>query len=360
MNHLETNFQNNTSKHFKPRNSYFAALNTADGFQSRFDEIFSGVKRIIILKGGPGTGKSTLIRSVGAEAENREIKVEYFFCSSDSNSLDGVLIGDNNLAVIDGTSPHCVDPKIPGVRDEIINLGQFWNSSLLRDSSGDIEKYLKDIQRGYANVYESMKIARSAENLAEDLVFRHTDFEKLDYAAERIVRTFHADFTDVRYRGLSALGTRGYAFFDSYERRATEIYSFRDKHRMSHVFLDKIKEKLSLKKVGFDYSVSPIYCSTDGIFVRDRSIAFVAKECENDKVINMGRFISKSISAERDEIKRLRAISSHAIAFAEKKLSEIGELHDSLEKIYINAMDFKEMNKLTRKLLISIFKNQVT
>jgi Mrp family chromosome partitioning ATPase len=50
---------------------FFAAANTEMGFRSLFDEIFAPEKfrRIYILKGGPGTGKSTLMRNLGAVAE---------------------------------------------------------------------------------------------------------------------------------------------------------------------------------------------------------------------------------------------------------------------------------------------------
>ena len=43
---------------------YFAAANTESGFFSLFDEVFSPehLRRIYILKGGPGTGKSTHTR----------------------------------------------------------------------------------------------------------------------------------------------------------------------------------------------------------------------------------------------------------------------------------------------------------
>ena len=39
---------------------YFAAVNSSRGFISFFDNIFAGRDRLYIIKGGPGTGKSTL------------------------------------------------------------------------------------------------------------------------------------------------------------------------------------------------------------------------------------------------------------------------------------------------------------
>ncbi len=339
-------------------NSYFAALNTSSGFISNFDEIFSSAKKTIILKGGPGTGKSTLIRAVASEAQNRDMSVEYFYCSSDTNSLDGVLIGNGEIAIIDGTSPHAVDPKIPGVKDEIVNLGEFWNSCVLKDSSHEIKYYLDTISSLYKNVYDAMSIAASAEKLIEKLVLRHTDLEKMNLAAERIARLYSTDRLQVRRRGISAFGVHGYILLNSYEKRADEIYTFRDRYSLSHIFLDMLKEKFEQRLVGFDYSRSPIFNQTDALLLRGENVAFLPVANDPSRIINTERFILKSISAEKDEIKQLRIISSTALRIAEKKLSCIGELHDELEEIYIGAMDFKDLGAFTKRLLVSIFKNQ--
>ena len=45
---------------------YFAAANSAYGFHNSFCEIFSPDKlqRVYIIKGGPGTGKSYLMKNI--------------------------------------------------------------------------------------------------------------------------------------------------------------------------------------------------------------------------------------------------------------------------------------------------------
>ena len=340
------------------KNAYFAASNTAKGFVYDFEEIFRPCKKILILKGGPGTGKSTLIRAIAAEAVNRDTRVEYFYCSSDTNSLDAVIIGDSDIAVIDGTSPHIIDPKIPGVKEEIINLGQFWDSGVLKESSCDIRYYLDKISTLYKQVYDSMAVASSADSLSEKLVLRHTDIEKMSSAAERIVRSYSSDAFPIRARRVSAFGVHGYTLLNSYERRAEDIYTFRDRWGVSHLFLDLIKEKLEKKGVGFDFSRSPIFDKTDAILLRSEGVAFLPVASNVGKIINTERFIRSSIAVEKEDIKQLRLISSASVKMAEKKLSVIGELHDELEKIYISAMDFKELGSFTRRILISLFKNQ--
>lgn len=340
------------------KNSYFAASNTAGGFVYDFEEIFRPCKKILILKGGPGTGKSTLIRSIASEAVNRDMEVEYFYCSSDTSSLDAVIIGAGDIAVVDGTSPHIMDPKIPGVKEEIINLGEFWDPAILKESSHPIKYYLDKISTLYKQVYDAMAVAYSAENLSQKLILRHTDGEKMNAVAERIVRSYLPDSLPVRPRGISAFGVHGYTILDSYERRAEEIYTFRDRWGVSHIFLDLLKEKFEKKSVGFDFSRSPIFGRTDAILLRGERAAFLPIASDTSKIINTERFIRKSITSEKDDIKQLRLISSAAVKMAEKKLSQIGELHDELEEIYISAMDFKELGCFTKRILISLFKNQ--
>ena len=54
-------------------NRFFAASVGGAGFCSRFGEIFSPDRydAVYIIKGGPGTGKSTFMKKIGEEAERR-------------------------------------------------------------------------------------------------------------------------------------------------------------------------------------------------------------------------------------------------------------------------------------------------
>lgn len=58
-----------------------------------------------ILKGGPGCGKSTLMRQIAEVFCDRE-PVERYFCSSDPHSLDAVVLTKSKVAIVDGTAPH--------------------------------------------------------------------------------------------------------------------------------------------------------------------------------------------------------------------------------------------------------------
>ncbi|HHY39366.1 MAG TPA: ATPase [Clostridia bacterium] len=87
----------------------FPGGNTPQGFYSFYDQIITpDATRILVIKGGPGVGKSTFIRTIGDEMVKYGYDVEFHHCSSDNRSLDGVVIPAIGVALIDGTSPHRV------------------------------------------------------------------------------------------------------------------------------------------------------------------------------------------------------------------------------------------------------------
>ena len=66
---------------------YFPGGNTALGFYSYWDSNINDLDRLIILKGGPGTGKSTLLDKILREFAAEDWETELLWCSSDAESL---------------------------------------------------------------------------------------------------------------------------------------------------------------------------------------------------------------------------------------------------------------------------------
>lgn len=91
---------------------YFLGANSPSGFYSLYDHLLppERANRFYILKGGPGCGKSTLMRQVARRAEEAGETVEYTLCSGDPDSLDAILLPRLGVAIVDGTAPHVVVP----------------------------------------------------------------------------------------------------------------------------------------------------------------------------------------------------------------------------------------------------------
>ena len=110
--------------------AYFAASNSAEGFFSYYPQCFdaSRIRHVYAVKGGPGTGKSRFLRDVAQAGESLGWQCEYIYCSSDPDSLDGVILtGEETcIALVDATAPHMlIDAMKKG--DLVAALPQFEN-----------------------------------------------------------------------------------------------------------------------------------------------------------------------------------------------------------------------------------------
>lgn len=140
---------------------FFPGGNTSLGFYSRFAHILpqNQVCRKIILKGGPGVGKSTLMRRVAEHLHAQNQAVEMFHCSSDPDSLDGIAAPSLGFALIDGTAPHMMDPAVPGAEDGILNLGECLDEEMLSKSRRPIRDAMEEIARCFLRVYDYLGAA---------------------------------------------------------------------------------------------------------------------------------------------------------------------------------------------------------
>ena len=95
-----------------PNIQYFLGANSPRGFYSLYDQLIpmEDASAVYILKGGPGCGKSTLMRQVALAAEEADMEVEYVLCSGDPDSLDAVVLPQQGIALVDGTAPHAAAP----------------------------------------------------------------------------------------------------------------------------------------------------------------------------------------------------------------------------------------------------------
>ncbi len=129
--------------------TFFLGACSVGGFVSHYDTLFDEGLPLLILKGGAGCGKSTLMRAVGAAAEQRGMDVTYILCASDPDSLDGVLIPDLPIAMVDGTAPHVLEPRLCGGSMNYLNLGAFYDSTAMRQQ----EEAIWQVQQRCSAVY---------------------------------------------------------------------------------------------------------------------------------------------------------------------------------------------------------------
>jgi hypothetical protein len=341
---------------------YFAAANSSEGFKSYFEEIFGAADMLYVIKGGPGTGKSSFMKKIAAVAERRGRTVEYYFCSSDPSSIDGVLIsgGDETVGIIDGTAPHTFEPTYPGAREEILNFGEFWNRELLRGQKNEIFALSNKKSAAYKRAYSYLRSCGNLRAVTDSLLRRATDFEKLQAAALRLADSLGMDRGKMETKPaiLSAVGMTGEKKLDSFEKNAIKTYKVGNFYGVGGWFLDTLSGVL----MGYDgkarFSYDPVSShKTDGIFLENEKIAFIlsaneqGKESsaadESERFINPKRFVhTDKLREVRGELRYAARLYRDCLDGAIHALGEAKVYHFLLEDIYKNAMDFKALGQL--------------
>ena len=343
--------------------AYFAAANTKDGFYSYFDSIFFGnnIKRRYIIKGGPGTGKSSFMKRVALWAQKKGMDVEYYYCSSDTNSLDGLVI-DGRIAMLDGTAPHSYDTVLPGACDEIINLGEFWDSKKLTACADDIRRLGQKKREYYANAYGYLGAAGNVKGTLDSIISPCILWDKMSAAVRRICEKQVGDETGRnvdRICQVSALGTAGQVHFDTLLKLSKQRYIIEDHYGSATMFLDELCRcaRSMGRSVWVSLDVVDHRTPTEVYFPDSGEYYCVCEsECIGDNVsyhhINMKRFVDAEGLAEIRYAYRVgRQVYRSLIDLAAHQLSLAGEVHGQIESYYVGAMDFSRQQKYCTELL---------
>lgn len=114
---------------------------TANGAGDYIDSITNRMQRRMLIKGLAGTGKSTIMKALGKEAENRGFDVLYGWCGLDPTGVDLVLFPELSICLFDATQPHEYDVEKKG--DEVLDLLPM----CLEDD--DAERQIRTIEKEY-------------------------------------------------------------------------------------------------------------------------------------------------------------------------------------------------------------------
>lgn len=347
--------------------AYFAASNSTSGFFSYYNEIFNAarIKRVYAVKGGPGTGKSRFLRDVAAYAEGRDWESEYIYCSSDPDSLDAVILlknGHGGIALLDATAPHVYEPSCPGAREEILNLGAFWNAERLSEHFEEIEELNRAKGEAYRRAYRFLSGFGDMSRNRDALVLPYVRRDRIRSFAERLMQGVpHGREYVARPALIHSIGMRGEVGFDTYFREADRLYIIEDCRGVAQYLMAELCDAARNLRLEVRISHDPVEPQKiDGLFLCATGMAFVV--CRADlcdyprRKIGMRRFVDtaamRSVRAELNYTERMRrAMRCGAIDALEK----VSELHFRLEDVYISAMDFEAKERFTRAFCARVF-----
>lgn len=338
-------------------NIFFLAANSADGFYSTFDKSYDAADgwRAYIIKGGPGTGKSTLMKKLAKKAESKNIAYELCPCSSDPDSLDAVIFPTLKRVIMDGTAPHIVEPKFPGVCEEIVNLGQFWDGEKLirhRDEILSLTNKNSGLHKLAAMYIKTMgSVCKSNFSYA----LAATDIEKcIDFAVKTAEKNIPVKNTTGKkwVRFLGGITPKGALYYtDTINNYKNKIVLTDNFGAVSSIILSALSD-IALSR-GYEIIVIKNALLpndiTDALLIPELSMC-VCREYQNIKFesntrrIHYGRFTDKvRLNNNKQKIQFGKKIHRRLLQSATETLANAKSTHDELEKFYIDAMDFDKM-----------------
>lgn len=347
--------------------SFFAGANGAGGFRGYYDSVFDTEKfsKIFILKGGPGTGKSSLMRAVAVEFEGEVEFIEYIYCASDADSLDGIILHTKKkklIAVIDGTSPHMRDPELPGACEEIINLGKYWDSHALEKCRSEIEESAAAKSDGFIRAYKYLTAADGINAEIKRMTSKLVDYDKMKAACGRIMKQIgNGSANNIEFRLIEAVTMNGSVKFNSFERLAEKQYKIIESSNCSYIIFNELL-KLSCEHNHEVYvSHSPLSSKQiNGLYLVDSGVSFTLideknENIDNTKYINTDRFIdAEQLAKIRQRYRFAVKCRTAMLSGAVESLEYASNYHFELENIYKSAMDFNMVDKEIKTLTKSI------
>jgi len=341
---------------------FFASANGADGFRSYFDEIFPSdrLDGVFILKGGPGTGKSTLLFELAKAFDRPNIQTEIFYCSSDPRSLDGLLLTHEgkNVCVLDGTAPHERDARLPGACDRLIDLGSCFDTKRLRSEKKHILELQKKKSTAYKEAYFYLSLFGIFDSKIKAEARKRVKTEEIQrFAKEKIFPLIYGKSNyGFSPRLIRSFSREGLMRLNTYEAIAETKIVFSGEENAASIVLEEIFSMLRASGCGGYVSPSPLAKNNiDGIFLESEKLSVTAKNTAEGECCD--RFFSPTEKDEKERLCAYRTEAERYLSLARQSLLQASESHFALEKIYTPAVDFSRMQPIKEALKKEISKN---
>jgi len=348
----------------------FPGGNTSEGFYSYYPYLLEkGTERIFVIKGGPGVGKSTLMKKIGQKMADLGYQVEFHYCSSDNNSIDGIAILEAGIVMVDGTAPHIVDPKYPGGLDEIINMGEYWDVEAMRLHRDNIMASTHEVSRLFARGYRFLKAARAIADNIGAMYTQSMDLAAVNSLSGRLEKlllepTYKPEGGGAgkeRHLFSCAYTPNGFVdFTESILQGISKVYYLQGAEGTGKSTLMQRLSKRALES-GYDVEMyhTPLIPNKIGaIVIKDLDVAITVSDKYKDNYyerIDFNQYLDKKLVVGFEhEINEDRELMDVLISKGIYNIGKAKEEHDILEQYYVPNMNFAAAGEKQEEIMSRI------
>ncbi len=341
------------------RVDFFLGATTPAGFKGYFELLRREPgMQMVLIKSGPGCGKSTLMKQLARRAIQQGEPVECIHCASDPDSFDGVIFVRQRRAIVDATAPHTIEPDAPGADEVVLSLYHTIQADALRPHAEEVKALFA---RNAALRARAARYVASAGSLLLDSRRAEAcsaNFEKVRRYVKRLCtrllpRTEGTAGEELRL--LSAITPKGMVFYrGTVEALADRYVVFRDDYgAVSRLLLELIRAEALAR----GYHIITCPCAMhpedqiDHIFIPALRLAFLTDnlwhpiQLPGVQAVRCTRFVDReNLSGFRARLRFNDRAASELIDQAVALMAQAKNCHDELETYYRAAVDFDQVN----------------
>ncbi|MFK4438000.1 thymidylate kinase [Paenibacillus sp. RC73] len=361
--------------------NFYASGNTAEGFANLYNSSLQGLTRLFVLKGGPGTGKSRLIREIGEHMAQQGYEIWILHCAADNDSLDGVIIPKLKAGIVDGTAPHVIEPELPETVIVHVDVEQAADRLQLNLQKQEIDSLTEQITQAHNQAYSGFAEALRIHDEWETIYIASMNFQLADELTQEYIELLYGDrklerVSRVDRRFLGATTPKGAVDYVPNLTAGLKRYLVKGRAGSGKSTLLK---KLAAEGIQRGFDIEIYHCgfdpnSLDMIIVRELGFAIFDSTAPHeyepvhatDEIVDMySRCIQTGTDeAHSDAIADIKERYSKAMKQSIQHLTQAKSLRDELKEIYAATMDVHLVDQIRsrieqeiREYLVSVSRN---
>ena len=340
--------------------AYFLGGATPNGFETPFPAEQKNCYGFY-LKGGPGTGKSTLMKKLAAAFSGEQISV--YHCASDPRSLDAVVFEDRKLFVADATAPHEMSTPLPFVSGELVDLAAGLSAPHLAETAGAVRSLYAQNQAAHMQARKGLSGIGAMEDMIAQIGTAALMKEKLSGYAARLAKRLFGSKTGssggILRRQCAAVTPQGRLTFCPAD---YDILVLSDPCRAAaQTLLQMLAEKAAGLGKCCETTVSQTQTDrpVTHLIVPEQKLVILTEPDQADPelrkpaaVLKLQRFYDAELLRKQRTLVRFCAKTADALqAQTVAILADALRVHDELEACYIGALNPAYLDQVTAELI---------